>query len=707
MNLETSPNLQESIDHNDPYYKKLKKLLMYRTCYKEIEKKLIAAEEENFRLKSKQYDEFTKLKQDYEIVVHENEELRSQLSDKQDNVFGNNSFSPQNKYEEIYKSLTNSLSIEQEVSTLTDSEESQMNNIEAYNQLVNKYNSLHEEFTQLFVQYIDTVNILKISNERNERLMEQLNQYDQQINELNIKLKIEKNNVKVFKQIQNKDVLDSVQLQLIEKQNDNINEELLRLSAKAEGDNYMHQQTLKDLRGQIEDLKAQNLQTQLSLRAAERKIQYYMEENEKIKSDNAKVMGQMDGMLKIQQQNVIEMKFEKGEYHNNLFNENIKQSEQIKALTAEKQKMFLDLRKLLITLFREVTFEMDWNQLLDFLSKKLNDLRNISSDRDILMQRNNKDKKLALAIENKFNEYKENVELQLKNKDKLLDEANKSLEAYAYKKPIRDFNSAVAGIVSKHFRNLSNKVGELCSIVDGKGANNIRFHALIVFSVAVGRISKKQKFDFAPQQILTYAHNANDDLIIFDRIVNSNLDLVENQKIISEIINKLTDSIRDHESEILQLQHENEMYKQSLKDSKSKNIKLQNSNQSMIPRIDYDILVHQLNDQKSSNEKLANDIEIQYKKFTRLKTKFYELKHINHELRAALKKQISISTSNNKPKKKEISYSSVPTRQFFKQREESNQDLRSLTSINVTDYKQDLQQMKNTISSPPQIIAEN
>lgn len=684
------------VDHGDPYYKKIKKLIMYRTCYKNLEEKLLKAESEIFRLKSHQYDEFNKLKQDYELLTQENIKLRQQLSNNSNNELSNKSSLPQSKYEEMYKSIEESVGTNDDSSS-DDEENNDFKSM--YLDLQNKYTELNEEFTNLSAQFVDITNNLKQSNETNDRLTAQLEQYDNQIADLKRELAEKKREIKILKSFQKDDQINLAEIELIKSKNVELNKTILELAAKAEGEAKLHEGVAKNFNKIIKELKNENLTLQQKVEISERKLQHYIELGDEIKSDNARLSGQLSQLLAEKQQTVFQVVFEKDKKSlKNLYEENSNLNKTVQNLTKEKSKMFNDIRTLILSQFRNINFDMNWDELVEFLVSKLNDLKLISSDRDLLFERFAKTNKETSAIENSFNAYKETLDSQLAHKEQLLQSANQKLEEYALNKPTRDFHMKVSCITTQHYRNLNTRVEKLLNIIDGKGQNEISLHTIIIFSVAINRIKNKTKTEFDPMKILTFVSPPT-RYNILDRIDSCIEEVRKNDSLVKETVNEFITQNKHNEKIIKEISSNANAYKDEISNCVRKIAELEKENESMVPKTDYDVVNDRYEREKAKNQQILAFSEKQHLRFKDLKSKYNEVRHKNNELQSHLTKLSSQTNQiqENIPVKTKTKHQK---KFFLNEKPQSNIDLRSMTAMSINDFKSDLQSMKKSISSP-------
>ena len=69
------------LDPDDPYYKKIKKLIMFKETYKNLENQLLDTQRELFHLQNQNNEKENVLDKDYNYLMIENEQLRKKIQE--------------------------------------------------------------------------------------------------------------------------------------------------------------------------------------------------------------------------------------------------------------------------------------------------------------------------------------------------------------------------------------------------------------------------------------------------------------------------------------------------------------------------------------------------------------------------------------------------------------------------------------------------
>ena len=596
------------IDTNDPYYKKIQKLIMYRNSYKSLEKEFILAKNENANLKEELQKRNEQEKNDYNNVVIENQQLRERIKELEKNQINSKNSDALNELKIKYDALSSSIK-----ETVTDSDLLKENE-----ELKNTNKELDFQICELSKQLMGMDDSNTKLQEENESLNEKLNKLKENKEMMTKQLKEKKQEIKKMKDEDEEQRNRIIALEVKSQENEQLKKELSEAKGKLAAQKQFRKESLKSVNRENQRLQEEIRVEKEKSRHAIEKYELINKENDKLKVEKAKLIGQLEGIDYVQQVPVISMKFEKENEINTYEEENAKVKSKLNETLISMNSMYKGLRSLLMKSFIEMPFNLNWDGIMKFLEERIEDLKAISSDRDVLSIKLNKANKRIQELTNEITQVKQDSQEMVLNSQKLMDKANEKLEDFALTKPYIAFQTSVMNRTSKFISNLVKASSDLCQTIDGVSLEKGKLRSVVICSIAALRLFKKNKNQFEPQAILTYSSRTPTNII--QRLNNCLNEVKENEKFALASINDLIYREKYFREACREQENSLETYKLKTDDYIRENRELQTKVASMFPSkeiIKRDQKLSEIATFLASKESENNYLNIELKKTTK------------------------------------------------------------------------------------------
>ena len=693
-----SDSQEPDIDENDPYYKKIKKLIMFKRTYKNLEKKLMETEKELFSLKQKNGEKEFSFDNDYNYLLIENEQLRNRIQELEQN--SNESYQDQKLAEKAIKWKIKYKALEDNVKNSPDTEKMEKENEE----LQKQNNELSEKIEEI------SANILKM-DEFNSNLQHEKEELERKVNDLQdrnnlLSESIAKYKVKLkhYRDNDEENIQNAVSLHMMTQERDELRKELQIMKSHLSLDKKTQEDKIKDLMRDNQQLRDELSETQRYRDSLQSKFESVTKENAGLKLERAKLNGQIYGMDRVQKIPVVNMQFQSETMVSTLETENQQLKSKMSTCLTEIHKMYNDLRSLLMHNFVEMPFDLNYDQIIQYLDQKLQDLRSISSDRDILFSRLEKANKQIQELKSGSKALKEDTVNRVANAQALMDRANEKLEEYGLMRPKIQFQRVLFNKISSYFSLLSIASRKYCCVVDKNydGIDSIR--PLFLALIASVRILQRKKFQFEPQAILTYSSqnkNLRNKISIIKRIENCQQMVLENEEYTIQSLNHFISENKEIRKESVETRNAIHKAAANTNYMLMENKQLKENINSMYPRKEItkrDQLLTEMAEDLASKENENAYLKIDMRKITKerdlarnacldlhqqLNNAMVECEKLRRKCAFA---QMQVEILSQKPKKK---------------RRSKTLDL--ISQQKVVDYRDALSDMSESIASYPSI----
>ena len=696
--MSESSSQEPDIDENDPYYKKIKKLIMFKRTYKNLEKKLMETEKELFALKQKNGEKQFSFENDYNYLLIENEQLRNRIQELEQT--SNESYQDQKLAEKAIKWKIKYKALSDTVKNSSDIEDLKNQNEE----LQKQNNELNKQIHEI------STNILKM-DEFNSKLQHEKEELENRINELQDKNAFLNENIgkykiklKHYKDNDEENIQNAVSLKMMTQERDDLRKELQIMKSHLSLDKQTQDQKIRDLFRDNQQLRDELTETQRYRDSLQSKFESLTKENAALKLEKAKLNGQLYGIDRVQKIPVVNMEFQSETMVSTLETENRQLKTKMNTCLTEIHKMYNDLRTLLMNNFVEMPFDLNYDQIIQYLDKKLQDLRSISSDRDILFTRLEKANKQIQELKTGSKVLKEDTVNRVANAQALMDRANEKLEEYGLMRPKMEFQRVLFNKISSFFSLLSIATKKYCCVVDKnyEGINSIR--PLLLVSIASVRILQRKKFPFEPQSIVTYASQnkyLRNKISIIKRIENCKQMVLENEDYALRALNHFIYENKAIKKESIQTRDAIHKAAANTNYMLKENKQLKENMNTMYPRKEItkrDQLLTEMAEDLASKENENAYLKIDMRKITKERD-------LARNACLELHEQLNNSMVECEKLRRKCAFSQMQV-EILSQKPKKKRRSKTLELVNqqkVEDYRESLTNMSESIASYPSI----